>query len=161
VLLQPVGGIPAWVTPAGGRWHGACTFTMVVRRTSWARRRLKGRAWDGTSVLDCVACVPNAREEVGEAMRGPLAGVALWSLEECVHSKALGCARRWREPLSPVDVREMLFFVPSCNTDQGVYQLGKRSGGKPPAHNESDTEVGRQRCPHYLPTLNLGDMFEL
>ena len=58
----------------------------------------------------------------------------------------LGRFRSLLDPLSFFDVREMRFFIPSCNTDQGVYQMGESSGGKPLARNESDMKSEGRFC---------------
>lgn len=67
------------------------------------------------------------------------------------------CARL--EPLTSIDVREILFFSPSWNTDRGVSVLGKRFGCKPSTRNESNSERSPQGV-HLRPTWNFYEMFE-
>lgn len=46
--------------------------------------------------------------------------------EECMHSSACRRSADMLDPLLLIDVREMDFSTPSCNTDQGVSQLSER-----------------------------------
>lgn len=48
--------------------------------------------------------------------------------------------------LSPSDAVEMVSFLPSCNTVEGVSQLSECLGGKPTTRNESKGDLGSLRC---------------
>ena len=53
---------------------------------------------------------------------------------------------RLRDVLSLSDAVEMVSFLPSCNTVEGVSQLSECLGGKPTTRNESKGDLGSLRC---------------